>query len=279
MRMEINADSQPFGAKLRDVIAPVAETHFLIENGVKGYKIDGVRQTVIDRLSIPYELGTCLALMGPNACGKSTLVRAIVGVDQLDSGRIGLSLNSRDKLGVMFQNFLKEPDEQLLSDASVRQNLLIPVDGGRDEGFDPAQILESCTEVFDRLGYTIGLDRQVKTLSGGQKQVVVLARSMAYGSNVLIWDEPTSAIDPRKKRSLYKLMAERRKRAPVSFVLVTHDLDEAIILGDRIIHFDSAMRVLCDVAVQHPDRWAEPEFLETDEAIQIRRTVRAAMLG
>lgn len=224
-------------------------------------------------LSLSIKEGTCLAVMGPNACGKSTLLASLLGLVSLDCGRVGLNLSSRDLLGVVVQDYRS----QLLPWATARTNLLLPLGGGRHSRRNSNDILASAVETFSLLGYQIDLDAPVRQLSGGGQQAVVLARALAFCPRFFIWDEPTSAIDLSRRRALYRILENRWHNTDATVLFVTHDLDEALMLSDRIVVFDTGMRLLLDLPVERPFGEEGWEFLDSAKAQALRSRVRGAM--
>ena len=126
----------------------------LLTGGSKSYP--ACASLVFSDLSLSMEEGTCLALMGPNACGKSTLLSCLLGLTPLDQGRVALRMTARDLLGVVVQDYRS----LLLPWASVRTNLLLPLGGERDPGVSPETVVASASDCFSLLGYQIDLDAQ-----------------------------------------------------------------------------------------------------------------------
>lgn len=247
------------------------QTIDLVVEASKTYS--GNNLPVFSNLSISIEQGTCVAVMGPNACGKSTLLKCLLGLTPVDRGIVALKLSSRDQLGVVIQDYRS----QILRLSSVRTNLLLPLGGGRCAGTIPDTILASAVETFSQLGYKIDLDAPLMKLSGGGQQAVVLARALSFSPQFFIWDEPTSAIDLSRRRALYQLLEKRWHNTGATVLFVTHDLDEALMLSDRILVFDTGMRTLLDLEFERPfgeDGWS---FLDSLQAQALRGRVRRAM--
>jgi len=161
--------------------------------------------------------------------------------------------------------------------ATVRTNLLLPLGGGRYSVTHSDDILASATETFSLLGYEIDLDAPLGKFSGGQQQAVVLARALAFCPQFFIWDEPTSAIDLSRRRALYRMLEKRWHHTGVTVLFVTHDLDEALMLSDRIVVFDTGMRLLLDLPVERPFGEEGWDFLDSAKAQALRSRVRGAM--
>lgn len=177
------------------------------------------------------------ALLGPSGCGKTTLLRAIAGFEHPESGRI--TLDGLDLLGLpphrrpvnlMFQSYALFPH------LSVRKNIAF---GLEREGLPAREVDARVREVVEVVGLGDLADRRPARLSGGQRQRVALARAIVKRPRVLLLDEPLSALD-RKIRSEMQLELKRlQHEVGITFVMVTHDQDEALSMADRIAVFSA----------------------------------------
>lgn len=248
----------------------------LLRGVSKAYRAGPRQVTLFEDFSLSLAPGTRLAVMGPNACGKSTLTRLLLGIESPDRGEVGAFMGERDLLGAVLQDYRG----QLLPWASVRTNLELPLGGGRAAGLEAAELVRDAEALLAAFGYDIPLDQAVQRLSGGQQQAVVLARALAFRPSFFVWDEPTSAIDIVKRVALRRRVSARWRELGAGAVIVTHDLDEVLALADRVVVFDVGMRLLCDLPVQggegHP---RPPDFLESDGARRTVHELRAAMSG
>ena len=189
-------------------------------------------------LSLSIAPGTTLALLGPNAAGKSTAVAALAGLLPLDRGRItlaGVTLDDPErnvfvvpeerKVGVVFQDYLLFPH------LSVAENIAF---GIRSRRVARAESLARAGEWIDRLGLA-GLARSKPgSLSGGQSQRVALARALVTEPELLLLDEPLSALDVTTRVELRRTLAEHLESFPGPRLLITHDPTEAFLLADEI---------------------------------------------
>ena len=188
-----------------------------------GKAYDGRR--VLDAVSLSLAPGEIISLLGPSGCGKSTLLRIAAGLDQDFSG--GLELNPllqfgrSSGIGVVFQ----EP--RLMPWLSVAQNVAFA--DGRDA--DVAWTRQLLKDV----GLAGHADALPKQLSGGQAQRVAIARGLYGRAQVLLLDEPFSAVDAFTRMKLQDLVLELAARYEIAVLLVTHDLDEAFYLSDRVL--------------------------------------------
>jgi putrescine transport system ATP-binding protein len=190
----------------------------------------GVR--AVDRLSLDIRAGEFFALLGPSGCGKTTLLRMLAGFETPDEGRILLEggdiahlLPHQRPVNMMFQNYALFPH------LSVRNNIAF---GLKRAGMAAAQIDQRVAEMI-ALVKLEGLERRrPDQLSGGQKQRVALARSLARRPQILLLDEPMAALDKRLRESTQLELMELQRRLGLTFIIVTHDQEEAMTVADRI---------------------------------------------
>ena len=191
----------------------------------------------VDRLSLDIRAGEFFALLGPSGCGKTTLLRMLAGFEMPDEGSI--LLNGKDiapvlphqrPVNMMFQNYALFPH------LTVRDNIAF---GLKRAGMPRSQIDARVTEMV-ALVKLEGLEkRKPDQLSGGQKQRVALARSLARRPQVLLLDEPLAALDKKLRESTQAELMEVQRRLGMTFIIVTHDQEEAMTVADRIGVMDS----------------------------------------
>jgi putrescine transport system ATP-binding protein len=186
----------------------------------------------VDRLSLDIRAGEFFALLGPSGCGKTTLLRMLAGFETPDQGRI--LLNGKDiaqvlphqrPINMMFQNYALFPH------LTVRNNIAF---GLKRTGMPNSKINTRVAELV-ALVKLDGLEqRKPDQLSGGQKQRVALARSLARRPKVLLLDEPLAALDKKLRESTQLELMEVQRRLGMTFIIVTHDQEEAMTVASRI---------------------------------------------
>jgi putrescine transport system ATP-binding protein len=186
----------------------------------------------VDRLSLDIRAGEFFALLGPSGCGKTTLLRMLAGFETPDEGRI--LLNGKDiaqvlphqrPINMMFQNYALFPH------LTVRDNIAF---GLKRAGMPHSEINTRVAELV-ALVKLDGLEqRKPDQLSGGQKQRVALARSLARRPKVLLLDEPLAALDKKLRESTQLELMEVQRRLGMTFIIVTHDQEEAMTVASRI---------------------------------------------
>jgi len=186
----------------------------------------------VDRLSLEIRAGEFFALLGPSGCGKTTLLRMLAGFETPDEGRI--LLDGKDiaqvaphqrPVNMMFQNYALFPH------LNVADNIAF---GLKRAGMDRAEIATRVAEMI-ALVKLEGLEkRKPDQLSGGQRQRVALARSLARRPQVLLLDEPLAALDKKLRERTQAELMELQRRLGMTFVIVTHDQEEAMTMANRI---------------------------------------------
>jgi len=186
----------------------------------------------VDRLSLDIRAGEFFALLGPSGCGKTTLLRMLAGFETPDQGRILLDgkdiarvLPHERPVNMMFQNYALFPH------LSVRDNIAF----GLKRAGMPRPALDTRVAEMVALVKLEGLEkRKPDQLSGGQKQRVALARSLARRPQVLLLDEPLAALDKKLRESTQLELMELQRRLGLTFIIVTHDQEEAMTMAGRI---------------------------------------------
>jgi NitT/TauT family transport system ATP-binding protein len=222
--------------------------------------------------------GELVSIVGRSGCGKSTLLRAIAGLIRPTSGQIRLDGTpvdgTPDNLAMVFQDYSRT----LLPWLSVRDNVALPLRGhGMNRRARRAAAIEALEAV--RLA---GAARQYPwQLSGGMQQRVSIARALAYQPTLLLMDEPFGSVDAQTREDLEDLLLSVRANRKMTILLVTHDIDESVYVGDRVVVLGHAPgRVIGDLTVDLPRQRDQITTRELPEFIHLRgrvgRLIRAA---
>ncbi len=195
-------------------------------------RVDGEVHHVqaLDRVSFTVKDGEIVALIGPSGCGKTTALRVAMGLDQLSGGRVavdGREINGcgHDR-GMVFQH------AELLPWLSALQNVMF---GLEMKGIRGAALRDTAEKYLDLVGLRESQNRRPHQLSGGMKQRVGIARALAIDPKVLLMDEPFGALDAQTRESLQAELLDIHARTKKTILFVTHDLDEAVLIADRIV--------------------------------------------
>jgi NitT/TauT family transport system ATP-binding protein len=195
-------------------------------------RIGGVAQTVraLDRLSFTVGEGEVVALIGPSGCGKTTALRIAMGLESASAGRVtvdGVAINGcgHDR-GMVFQH------AELLPWLTALQNVEF---GLEMKGLRGAALRGTATKYLTLVGLGDSVERRPYQLSGGMQQRVGIARALAIDPKVLLMDEPFGALDAQTRETLQGELLQIHERTKKTILFVTHDLDEAVLLADRVV--------------------------------------------
>ena len=213
--------------------------------------------TAVDGLSLDIHEGEFFALLGPSGCGKTTLLRLLAGFETPDEGRV--VLDGQDLTGVppyrrpvnmMFQSYALFPHLTVVGNVAF---------GLRQDGLPKQEIAARVGEMLALVQLSAFAGRKPDQLSGGQRQRVALARSLAKRPKVLLLDEPLAALDRKLREETRFELKDLQSRLATTFVIVTHDQDEAMALADRIAVMDGGRIAQCgtpaDIYEQPASRW------------------------
>jgi len=187
------------------------------------------RFTALEDITLDVRPGEFLALVGPSGCGKSTLLDLLGGLTAPTSGRILLDGQpiagpARDR-GIVFQQYALFPWR------TAAQNVEFGLDIA---GLKARQRREIARHYLDLVGLTAFADRYPHELSGGMKQRVAIARSLAYDPEVLLMDEPFAALDAQTRETLQGELLRIWRATGKTIIFITHGIDEAVVLGQRV---------------------------------------------
>jgi iron(III) transport system ATP-binding protein len=204
-------------------------------------QVTGVTKTfgrfaALQDISFEARRGELLCILGPSGCGKTTLLRVVAGLETQDSGRVAIEGRdvsslpaSRRNVGIVFQSYALFPN------LTAVQNIGY---GLRSLGNGKSSIGRRVEELLQLVGLQGMGHRYPAQLSGGQQQRVALARAMALSPNLLLLDEPLSALDAQVRILLRSEVRQLQRRLGVTTLMVTHDQEEALTMADRIVVMD-----------------------------------------
>jgi NitT/TauT family transport system ATP-binding protein len=214
-------------------------------------------------LSFDVAAGEFVCIVGPSGCGKTTLLKCVAGLLEPTAGKVQLEgapvHGPPGTMALVFQEYSRS----LFPWMTVRQNVAFPL---RRKRLDKADVQRLVEQALGSVGLAGALDRYPWQLSGGMQQRVAIARALAYQPRILLMDEPFASVDAQTRADLEDLVLEVRQHYDVTVVFVTHDIDEAVYLSDRIIVLTPSpteVRELVDVGLPRPrDQVATKELPE-----------------
>jgi NitT/TauT family transport system ATP-binding protein len=191
---------------------------------VSGLTLSYGAEPVLEGADLRVEAGQFVSLVGPSGSGKSSLLRAIMGLQRPSAGTVTLGLDSRD-LGILFQ------DDALLPWRSALDNVAL---GLRIRGKPRPPARDEAELWLSRLGLAGFGQRFPRALSGGQRKRVALAQVLALGPRLLLMDEPFASLDAIVRHRITQDLLDLVEGEKISVLLVTHDLEEALVLSDVV---------------------------------------------
>ncbi|MHB1305029.1 MAG: ABC transporter ATP-binding protein [Acidiphilium sp.] len=211
-------------------LAPIAARGAIALDGLR--RVFGAGMVAVDGVSLDVRPGEFFTLLGPSGCGKTTLLRMIAGFETPDSGRILISGREmqavpphKRAVNTVFQSYALFPH------LTVAENIGF---GLRMRGVGRAERRKRVDEIMGLLQIGAFAARNPAQLSGGQRQRVALARALVNEPEVVLLDEPLSALDAKLRAELQVELMRMQKRLGMTFIFVTHDQHEALVMSDRI---------------------------------------------
>jgi NitT/TauT family transport system ATP-binding protein len=195
-------------------------------------KVDGQIQTVQALKSVNFDVkqAEIVTLIGPSGCGKTTALRILMGLETASRGRV--TVGGKQVHGCGYDRGLVFQHAELLPWQTAAQNVMF---GLEMKGMRGAELRDTALRYLDLVGLKDAANRRPYQLSGGMKQRVGIARALAIDPEVLLMDEPFGALDAQTRETLQGELLEIQARTKKTIIFVTHDLDEAVLLADRII--------------------------------------------
>ena len=203
-----------------------------IDVDLRGIRKQFDDQVALDGIDLQIRRGEFFSLLGPSGCGKTTLLRILAGLELADEGQVlirgkdvgHLPANQRS-VNTVFQNYALFPY------LTVAENVAF---GLKMRRFEPRIIEQKVREALELVEIDGMAKRLPQEISGGQKQRVALARAIVNEPDVLLLDEPLSALDAKLRRQLQVQLCDLQRRLGMTFIFVTHDQDEALVMSDRV---------------------------------------------
>lgn len=242
-----------------EIAQPAAPTDLAIEVKAvsKAYGPAGTHVLALDKLSFQVDRGEFVCLVGASGCGKSTLLNLIAGLDRPSTGSISIT----GRVGLLFQ------DAALFPWLTVAANIDLAL---RLRGIPRTERANRTAKLVELVHLTGFAEKRPHELSGGMRQRVALARALAQDADVLLMDEPFGALDAITRDLLHEELERLWQATGVTILFVTHNVREAVRLGDRVAVLSSRPgRVVAD----YPVITSRPRHLEAPEVAELASSV------
>jgi NitT/TauT family transport system ATP-binding protein len=235
----------------------------------------------IENISFAVDCGEIVSIVGPSGCGKTTLLRCVSGLMPPTGGSVvfdGHAVTAvPDGLALVFQDYSRS----LFPWMTVRKNVEFPLRRLRRSAVDMAARVAESLRAVGLEGFDTSYPWQ---LSGGMQQRVAIARALAYRPTVLLMDEPFASVDAQTRAGLEDLVLSIRDQFGVTILFVTHDIDESVYLGDRVLVLSRAPScVVRDLVVPLPRKRDQIATRESEVFVRLRaevaRLIRAVSQG
>lgn len=230
----------------------------VVDNLCKSYSNSGEDNHVLENISFSVEEGEVVTLLGPSGCGKTTTLTIIAGFNDYDSGQVLLNGKLTDKpgpnKGFMFQNYALFPW------MTVEENIRFPM---KQLKYDKEKIDKRTKYLLDLARLTKYKDYFPHQISGGMKQRNSLVRALALEPEILLMDEPLGALDIEMRQSLQDQLLEIFDDLKLTVIIVTHDVEEAIYLSDRVILMSTNKGEIIlneKITMPHPRKRKDPQY-------------------
>lgn len=235
---------------------------FEIENVSKTFesKNSGEEVIALKDINLTIETGAFVSFVGPSGCGKTTLLRIIEGFENPTEGTVKddgeIVTGPSNKRGFIFQNYSLYPWLNILDNVIFGLNI-----NGKSE----KESKQRAMEYLEAFGLKDFAERYPKELSGGMKQRVAIIRSIINDSDSILMDESFSALDIQTRRKLQKIILKICKENNKTIIFVTHDIEEAVFLSDKIVILSARpgiIKEIVEVKLEHPRDRNNSEFTE-----------------
>ncbi|MBI1452287.1 MULTISPECIES: ABC transporter ATP-binding protein [Acinetobacter] len=234
----------------------------------QSFKHGKTERTILNQLDLKIHKREFICVIGPSGCGKSTFSRIVAGLDPYSSGELlvdGQTIKGPSpERGMVFQGYTLFPWK------TVKENVMF---GPLMKGASNASAESSAREWIDIIGLEKYQDQYPHQLSGGMKQRVAIARALVNEPKILLMDEPFGALDPHTRQKMQKHLMDLWQNIDITIIFVTHDMDEAILLADRIVALKANPGEIKEIIEVDLPRPRNPELMLTPEFKQLRERV------
>ncbi len=226
------------------------------------------RIDVLKDINFEVDKGEFITFFGPNGCGKTTFLKVIANLENPDSGHIKLEGKESENfnIGFVFQDY----SASLYPWRTNLRNIVFPL---QLDGISKIKRLDAGQKLIQELGINIDLDSYPYQLSGGQKQLVAIARGLANNPDFLLMDEPFSSLDYQTRFEMQLKILDIWRRTNKTILFVSHEIDEAIFLADKVVVFSKRPARVLDIIETKLPRPRSHSIIKSNEYIQIKTKI------
>ncbi|MBL9049366.1 MAG: ABC transporter ATP-binding protein [Tabrizicola sp.] len=251
-------------------MSPTSPPRVAISNVKKVFSVNGAPFVAIEKIDLDIQPNEFVAVVGTSGCGKSTLLNMVGGLEESTSGQITIDGQpvtgpGRDR-GFVFQSY------SLFEWMTVAGNIRFALEKSK---LTPAEKTEAVAELIQAVGLRGFENAWPHQLSGGMKQRVAIARALVYRPSILLMDEPFGALDAQTRGLMQELLLKIWEDHKVTVIFITHDVDEAIFLADRVVVLASRPGLVKSVHAVDLPRPRSPDLLTDPAFMAIKRKVLA----
>lgn len=232
------------------------------------FKYQQQERTVLKQIDLKIHKREFICIIGPSGCGKSTLSRIVAGLDPYSSGEIlvdGTKIHGPSpERGMVFQGYTLFPWK------TVKENVMF---GPLMKGSSNPVAEAAAREWINIIGLEKYENQYPHQLSGGMKQRVAIARALVNEPKILLMDEPFGALDPHTRQKMQKYLMDLWQNIDITIIFVTHDMDEAILLADRIVALKANPGEIKEIIEVNLPRPRHPDLMTTTEFKNLRKRV------
>ncbi|MFJ2528245.1 ABC transporter ATP-binding protein [Pseudomonas helmanticensis] len=231
----------------------------------KSFDVDGFELEAIREFNLDIAEGEFVAIVGSSGCGKSTLLRLLVGLDTQFRGQI--TVDGKAVSGIGGERGIVFQEHRLFPWLTVADNIGL---GLVNEPLSAAQKRQRINDFIDLVGLRDFTRAYPHQLSGGMAQRVAIARGLVASPRILLLDEPFGALDALTRQQMQDELLAIRERAKITTILVTHDVEEAIFLADRVVVMEprpGRIKQVVDIALPHPRQRSSFDFHQLREEL------------
>ncbi len=230
---------------------------------------EGKKTTVLTEINLTIKAGEFVCIIGPSGCGKSTLLRVLEGLKKPDQGTVLIDnkviKGPGPDRGVVFQHY------SLFPWLTAKKNIIFGMKHSINK-YSKNEMNEIANKYLEKVGLLEDQDKYPSQLSGGMQQRIAVARAMAMNADILLMDEPFGAIDPKHRSEVQELVSKLCTEENKTVVFVTHDIDEAILLADRIVFMEPG-KIKSDLVVDLPKPRKKEDLFGTQEYIRLHNNI------